>query len=134
MRFVIALFFLLGLSTVAKADVHVVINRATQQVTATIDGKVHVWPTSTGKRDSWTPPGTYSVQSMDADHYSSLYDDAPMPHSIFFNGNVALHGTMAVGMLGTRDSHGCARLHPRNAKTLFDAVVRNGRRATIQVL
>jgi lipoprotein-anchoring transpeptidase ErfK/SrfK len=83
MRFVIALFFFLGLVSAAQADVHVVVDRTTQRVTATINGTVHVWKTSTGLKAHWTPPGTFGVQSMDADHYSSIYDDAPMPHSCF---------------------------------------------------
>ncbi len=118
----------------AQADVSVVVNRATQTVTATIDGTVHTWPTSTGKRDTWTRPGRFGVQSLSKHHRSSKYNWAPMPYSIFFNGDVALHGTNKIDRLGVRDSHGCARLHPAHAKILFEAVERNGRRATITVL
>jgi hypothetical protein len=47
-----------------------------------------------------------------------------MPHSIFFHKGYAIHGTIHVSRLGRRASHGCVRLHPANAATLF-ALVRN---------
>jgi lipoprotein-anchoring transpeptidase ErfK/SrfK len=134
MRLIVSLLFFLGFLNAAQADVRVVVNRATQTLTATIDGTVHVWPVSTGKRGHSTPGGVFGVQSMDADHYSSLYDWAPMPHSIFFNGDVAFHGTDDVNNLGRPVSHGCVRLHRKNAAFLFAAVQRSGRRAHIQVL
>ena len=55
-------------------------------------------------------------------HYSSLYDNAPMPHSIFFRGNYAIHGTNHIKSLGRPASHGCVRLAPGNARVLFDLV------------
>ena len=134
MRVIVSLLFLLGFMSAAQADVSVVVNRTTQKLTATIDGTIHVWDVSTGKRDKWTPAGIFKVQGMDADHYSSLYNDAPMPHSVFFNGHVAFHGTDDVENLGRRASHGCVRLHRDHAKILFDAIRRNGSRAHIQVL
>ena len=45
--------------------------------------------------------------------HSYKYDNAPMPHSIFFYGQFAIHGTSAVGALGRPASHGCP--HPRIA-------------------
>ena len=134
MRLFLALLVSAFFVTAAQADVSVVVNRNTQTVTATIDGAVHVWKASTGLKAHWTRPGIYGVQSMDADHYSSLYNNAPMPDSIFFNGNVGFHGTDDVGNLGSPASHGCVRLSRANAKFLFSAVRRNGQRARIQVI
>jgi hypothetical protein len=54
-----------------------------------------------------------------------------MPHSIFFRGGYAIHGTGAVGNLGHVASHGCVRLAPDNAATLFDLVKAEG--ATIVI-
>ena len=53
-----------------------------------------------------------------------------MPHSIFFHGGYAIHGTNAIKRLGRPASHGCIRLHPSNARTLFNLVNRNGPRNT----
>jgi lipoprotein-anchoring transpeptidase ErfK/SrfK len=49
-----------------------------------------------------------------------------MPHSIFFYKGYAIHGTQYVSRLGRRASHGCVRLHPTNAATLFALVQRQG--------
>jgi lipoprotein-anchoring transpeptidase ErfK/SrfK len=45
-----------------------------------------------------------------------------MPHSIFFHGGYAIHATDAINKLGRPASHGCIRLHPRNARWLFRLV------------
>ncbi len=47
---------------------------------------------------------------MEADHYSKEWDDAPMPHSIFFTKRGhAIHGTDYARRLGDPASHGCVR-------------------------
>jgi len=45
-----------------------------------------------------------------------------MPYSVFFRGGYAIHGTGYVKSLGRPVSHGCVRLHPRNAATLYRLV------------
>jgi hypothetical protein len=60
---------------------------------------------------------------MEADHFSREWDDAPMPHSIFFTQiGHAIHGSFDVKRLGRPASHGCVRLHPDNAAILFKLV------------
>jgi hypothetical protein len=49
-----------------------------------------------------------------------------MPHSIFFHGGYAIHGSYAISQLGGPASHGCVRLHPRDAATLFKMVKAEG--------
>lgn len=95
------------------------------------DAVVHSWPVSTARPGKCTPIGTYSVQSMQRVHYSSLYNNAPMPWSIFFHGNYAIHGTTQTESLGSPASAGCVRLHPENAETLFDLVLEHGRENTV---
>jgi len=64
---------------------------------------------------------------MEEDHYSKEFDDAPMPHSIFFTKiGHAIHGTDSVSRLGSPASHGCVRLSRANAATLYDLVQREG--------
>jgi lipoprotein-anchoring transpeptidase ErfK/SrfK len=55
-------------------------------------------------------------------HYSSKYENSPMPYSVFFRGGYAIHGTGYVKSLGRPVSHGCVRLHPRNAAMLYRLV------------
>jgi lipoprotein-anchoring transpeptidase ErfK/SrfK len=122
---------MMTLGTPAAADVVVRIEIEAQRMTVRVDGDVrHVWPVSTARRGSVTPLGTYRPQAMARWHRSTLYHGAPMPHSIFFSGNYAIHGTSEIGRLGRRASHGCVRLHPANARTLFKLVGDAGRSNT----
>ena len=99
-------------------------------MTVAVDGvERYQWPVSTGNPSHETPNGSFRTFRMEADHYSKEFDDAPMPHSIFFTKvGHAIHGTESEGRLGTPVSHGCVRLSRANATTLY-ALVRKGRRA-----
>ena len=49
-----------------------------------------------------------------------------MPCSSFFHGGYAIHGTNYLRQLGGPASHGCVRLHPANAATLYGLVKQEG--------
>ena len=87
-----------------------------------------------GQRDGalggGTPNGVFHPQSMARSYFSRKYYNAPMPHAIFFCYGFAIHGTKDISRLGGPASHGCVRLHPANAATLFALVERNGPRNT----
>lgn len=101
-------------SVVAKVDV------SDQLMRVYNNGKLtHTWKVSTARRGKVTPRGTYSAKVLSRHHKSSLYNNAPMPHSIFFRGNYAVHGTNQISKLGRPASAGCIRLHPSNAAKLF---------------
>jgi lipoprotein-anchoring transpeptidase ErfK/SrfK len=63
-------------------------------------------------------------------HYSRKYDNSPMPHSIFFLGGYAIHATYFTRQLGQPASHGCVRLHPRNAARLYALIEKHGLKST----
>jgi len=64
---------------------------------------------------------------MDADHFSQEWDNAPMPHTMFFDlHGHAIHGFFDVKHLGLAVSHGCVRLAPANATVLFNLVKAQG--------
>jgi hypothetical protein len=64
---------------------------------------------------------------MEEDHYSKEFDDAPMPHSIFFTKlGHAIHGTLDARHLGSAASHGCVRLSTANAAKLYALVEEQG--------
>jgi lipoprotein-anchoring transpeptidase ErfK/SrfK len=112
-----------GSMSPASAEIVVRVDKSTQRMSVIVDGDYrYTWPVSTGIRG--TPSGTYRPQSLDVNHRSNLYGGAPMPYSIFYSGNFAIHGTVYVGQLGMRASHGCIRLHPSNAAVLFSMVQR----------
>ncbi|MGB7317978.1 MAG: L,D-transpeptidase [Planktotalea sp.] len=108
-------------SLVAKVDV------SSQTMTVIRNGEViYSWPVSTARKGKVTPRGTYSPQSLSRYHKSSLYNNAPMPYSIFFRGNYAVHGTNQVSRLGRPASAGCVRLRTENAAKLFALVQKHG--------
>ncbi len=80
------------------------------------------WPVSTAGRGSVTPAGIYKPEFLSKNHRSRRYNNAPMPFAIFYDGNYAIHGTTHLKKLGRPASHGCVRLHPDNAKILFQMV------------
>jgi lipoprotein-anchoring transpeptidase ErfK/SrfK len=85
------------------------------------------WPVSTARAGKCTPVGEYTPYLLKRMHYSTLYDYAPMPFSIFFSGNYAIHGTTQVDRLGSPASAGCIRLAPEHAEILFNMVLDIGK-------
>jgi lipoprotein-anchoring transpeptidase ErfK/SrfK len=112
----------------AAADVLVTIDKSTQRMTVKVDGGLRwVWPVSTGRPGHDTPSGRYTAFRMEADHFSKEWDDAPMPHSIFFSQTGhAIHGYLDTRRIGTPASHGCVRLEPGNAARLYALVEQEG--------
>lgn len=115
-------------SIAAQAAVEITVDKTAQQMTVAVDGvERYTWPVSSGVPSHETPNGTFRAFRMEADHYSKEWDDAPMPHSIFFTKvGHAIHGTDSVGRLGTPASHGCVRLSREHAATLYALVEEQG--------
>src|SRR5206468_10805383 len=112
----------------AQAKVAITVDKDNQQMTVAVDGvERYRWPVSTGIPSRETPSGNFRAFRMEEDHYSKEFDDAPMPHSIFFTKiGHAIHGTDSVNRLGTPASHGCVRLSRDNATTLYALVEQQG--------
>lgn len=115
----------LAANLVARVDV------STQTMTVTHQGQVkYRWKVSTARAGKITPSGTWSAKWLSKNHRSSRYNNAPMPYAIFYNGNYAVHGTDQVKRLGRPASAGCVRLHPDNARTLFNLAQQVGLKNT----
>jgi len=100
---------------------------STQTMTVYHEGRhLFTWPVSTAKPGKVTPTGVFAPQFLSKHHRSSLYDDAPMPFAIFYDGHYAIHGTDQITRLGQPASQGCVRLHPDNAEILFGMVKSEG--------
>ena len=114
----------------------ITIDKATQKMTVAVDGaERYRWPVSTGKFGYSTPSGTYTPTSMNEVWYSKQWDNAPMPHAIFFmKDGHAIHGSYEVKRLGNAVSHGCVRIAPQNATILYDLVKKTGMENTQVVL
>jgi lipoprotein-anchoring transpeptidase ErfK/SrfK len=127
---VAALAAVAGFLAVTPASAEVVINvdKYSQRMTVSVDGVQRWrWPVSTGVRGHDTPSGSYTTFRMEKEHFSKEWDDAPMPHSIFFTmKGHAIHGSMHTKYLGRPASHGCVRIAPENAELLFKLVKKEG--------
>jgi lipoprotein-anchoring transpeptidase ErfK/SrfK len=122
----------------AKAGSQILINvdKSLQEMTVFVDGiEKYQWPVSTGLRGYSTPSGSFTASSMNKIWYSKQWDNAPMPHAIFFTKEGhAIHGSYETKKLGRAASHGCVRLAPKNAEALFHLVEQNGLENTKVVL
>jgi hypothetical protein len=131
-RRTLGVIWLLGAFALASpalgAEVYISVNKTTQRMTVSVGGEErYSWPVSTGMADFATPTGTFTPSRLAREHSSREWDNAPMPYSIFFtDAGHAIHGSRAIGRLGTPASHGCVRLGPRDASTLFDLVMAEG--------
>ena len=115
----------------AAQAVDVRVDISEQRMSVKRHGKVvAVWPVSTARKGKVTPTGTWSPKVLKRKHFSSLYNNAPMPWSIFYSGNFAIHGTNATSKLGRPASAGCVRLHPENARQLYNWVQNAGMKNT----
>jgi hypothetical protein len=104
-------------------------------MTVSVDGTPRYrFAVSTGRPGLGTPSGTFHPQRMELTWFSKEYYNSPMPHSIFFHGGFAIHGSYEINQLGGPASHGCIRLHPDNAATLYGLVQQQGMEATTIVV
>src|SRR6267154_4801074 len=112
----------------AQAKISITVDKNAQLMTVAVDGvERYRWPVSSGIPSYETPSGSFRTFRMEEDHFSKEFDDAPMPHSIFFTKiGHAIHGTDSEGRLGTPVSHGCVRLSRANASTLYALVQQEG--------
>lgn len=114
----------------AKAEVFITIDKSEQRMYVETPGNYFEWNVSTARPGYHTPTGNFQPYLIKPMHYSSKYDNAPMPNSIFFHGGYAIHATYDVKRLGRPASHGCIRLSPQNAKWLYQMVKENGKENT----
>jgi len=63
--------------------------------------------------------GVFTIQSKELNHFSKKYR-VDMPYALQFWSGHYIHATSVIGLLGRPASHGCVRLHPKNAKILFN--------------
>jgi lipoprotein-anchoring transpeptidase ErfK/SrfK len=114
-----------------SGPVAITVDISTQSMKVTAAGRtVYRFDVSTGRKGYSTPTGNFRPIRMHEMWYSSKYENSPMPYSIFFHGGYAIHGTGDIKNLGQVASHGCVRLHPDNAKLLYDLVKQVGMKNT----
>jgi hypothetical protein len=95
-----------------------VVNVTTQRAVLYRNGvPIGITTVSTGRPGHLTPLGVFTILQKQVEHYSSIYDNAPMPFMERLTwGGVALHGGTLPGYPA---SHGCIRLPHEFAKLLY---------------
>lgn len=124
--FILSLISLPAISHTDFVDIRIDLSKQKMDVIV-VGYHEHTWDISTARRGYKTPTGDFRVNWMTPMHYSEQYDMSPMPHAIFFNEGIAIHGTKEIKLLGRQASHGCVRLSPENARTLYQLVKVYGR-------
>ncbi len=122
-----------GSSSRAAVDNSVVarISISQQTMEVSVAGRpTFEWKVSTAGKGYVTPTGAWKPYRMHRMWYSKKYDNAPMPHSVFFTGGYAVHATPHVKNLGRPASHGCIRLHPTHAEQFYTLVKTFGQQNT----
>lgn len=119
-----------GVEPLGEHEVIIRIDKSDQKMYVETPTDYFEWDVSTGKKGYRTPTGVFQPYLLRPMHYSSKYNNAPMPHSIFFLGGYAIHGTNEVKKIGSPASRGCIRLEPRNARWLFQIVKEYGKHNT----
>ncbi len=101
-----------------EGPVLLIVSLATQRAILYRNGiPIGVSTVSTGRTGYDTPTGVFTVLQKQVEHYSNLYDNAPMPYMQRLTwGGVALHGG---NLPGYPASHGCIRLPQDFAKRLY---------------
>ena len=103
------------------------IDKSEQRMRVFVNGKqAYSWRILTARRGYITPSGAWKPKRIHKMWYSRKYQMSPMPYAIFYKGGYAVHGTYDLKRLGRPASHGCVRLHPNNAKKLYQLVARYG--------
>jgi hypothetical protein len=145
---------MMWMSSFENPRLHIVINKAekgtavdAQTLEAYVDGVlIHKFKVTTGAETpkqkpngKWanrrTPTGTFRIIHRSRNHVSSAWEGARMPFAQFFTDyGIAMHATVGeanIQALGRRGSGGCIRLHPDNAKIMWDLVGSLGVKETI---
>ena len=101
-----------------SGPVLVYVDLSRQRATVYRNGvRIGVATVSSGKPGHATPTGVFTILQKDANHRSSIYNNAPMPFQerLTWDG-VALH---AGGLPGYPESHGCVHLPYGFSRALF---------------
>lgn len=108
------------------------VDKGDQRLYLFIQGEpVDTFKTSTARKGYTTPNFNKKPSGRMYEHYTShkfpggdWHGYGNMPFAVFVNGGYAIHGATSgeIRELGHPASHGCIRIHPRNAKIFYNVV------------
>lgn len=140
MRAILRSFYVLGVVTIGMAassftatsqaqaaSVRALVDISEQRMRVFVNGKQkYSWRVSTGTRATPTPTGSFTPFALTRKQYAKQWN-MHLPYVVSLDSKgTAIHGTYQTGKLGRRASHGCIRLHPRNAAVFYGLVGRTG--------
>lgn len=111
--------FLWAPETAPEGPMLMVVSLQTQRAIIYRNGlPIGITTVSSGKPEHETPVGIFTVLQKEKEHYSNLYNSAPMPfmQRLTWDG-IALH---AGKLPGHAASHGCIRLPEKFARLLYE--------------
>jgi hypothetical protein len=117
----------------------VTIQKSTQTMSVSVNGvtKYSGWKVSTGKKGHETRSGKFTPFEMNKNYISKYFTKKygrkiVLPYGIKFDGGNLIHAASKPGTakLGNKASHGCVRLHPANAKILYEMAAKAGMKNT----
>lgn len=110
--------FLWAPAVAPDGPVMLIVSLATQRAVLYRNGvPIAISTVSTGRPGHRTPTGVFTVLQRNVEHYSSIYNNAPMPYMQRLTwGGVALHGGHLPGYPA---SHGCIRLPNEFARLMY---------------
>jgi lipoprotein-anchoring transpeptidase ErfK/SrfK len=98
------------------------VTKACQAVLEVVHGRYrHLMPATTGKPGHETPSGLHRIEwRWPGWHVSTKYpENGQMLDSQYFGPGIALHGVPSNEVHKQPSSHGCVRLYPADAQTLY---------------
>ena len=109
------------------AKVKAVVDISKQRMQVFVDGrKKYTWRVSTGTRATPTPLGRFQPFALTRKQYAKQWN-MHLPYVVSLDQKgTAIHGTYQIRKLGRKASHGCIRLHPRNAAVFYKLVGYHG--------
>ncbi len=119
------------------------INKATQTMSVSVNGvtKFSGWKVSTGKKGHETRSGKFTPFEMNRNYISKKFTKVygrkiVLAYGIKFDGGNLIHAASKPGTakLGNKASHGCVRLHPANAKILYELAAKAGMKNTTVIV
>ena len=106
-------------SNPCPASASACVDLSSQEAWLQTGGQVTYGPVSitSGRAGARTETGSFAVYWKDRNHLSTIFNNAPMPNSVFFDGGIAFHS----GSLEA-ESHGCIHLSDDASEVFFDTL------------
>lgn len=116
-----------AVDTADAAAVRALVDISEQRMRVYVNGKKrYTWRVSTGTNATPTPIGSFTPFALTRKQYAKQWNmHLPYVVSLDMKGT-AVHGTYQTRKLGRKASHGCIRLHPRNAAIFYRLVGQYG--------